>query len=281
MLSAIAAAAFLVGSCVGARSEKDLGEPVTAPEHVHGIGATDNGSVYLATHAGLFRAAVETFRLTRVGTDRRHLTGFSAVDDRRFIASGHPQLAAHGEPSQLGIIASADEGHSWSPVALTGRADLHVLRASGDRLYGYDDATNRLLMSPDGGRTWQSRGASAQIFDLAIDPTDADALVATTARGAYESRDAGRTWRLRSRERTGLLIWPPRSGPMLIDARGRVFARNARRRAWEQVGDAGLAPAAVAVDNGLVFLATRKGRVLQSIDAGRSWELRATAPIPR
>jgi hypothetical protein len=46
------------------------------------------------------------------------------------------------------------------------------------------------------------------MFDLSIDPRDADRIVASTDRGVFSSADAGKTWRPLRDDIAGLLAWP-------------------------------------------------------------------------
>lgn len=54
-----------------------------------------------------------------------------------------------------------------------------------------------IAVSPDGGKTWERRDAGLEDFSvraIAIDPNDANYLVAGGLTGVYRSADAGRTW---------------------------------------------------------------------------------------
>ncbi len=79
--------------------------------------------------------------------------------------------------------------------SLDGEADFHTLASSGERVYGYDGTQGRLMVSADGGRTWQERRPPSGVFSIAIDPRDPDRILAATEQGLLASRDAGRTLR--------------------------------------------------------------------------------------
>ena len=72
---------------------------------------------------------------------------------------------------------------SRSRGSLLGKRDFHVLEAEGRRVYGYgsDFATRSsgFLVSDDGGRSWEQREVPEPLVALALDPADADRLIAS------------------------------------------------------------------------------------------------------
>lgn len=158
--------------------------------HVHGLGADGDGAVLVATHHGLHRLGEDGPELI---SEVQDFMGFTAVEEGRYLASGHPGAAQDG-PANLGLISSTDDGASWSEVSLGGEADFHALDAAGDRIYGVDSVSGGTLMvSDDGGESWEQREAPA-MADLAVDPQDPQRLVATTQDGLMLSEDAGRSF---------------------------------------------------------------------------------------
>jgi hypothetical protein len=106
------------------------------PQHIHGLGVNPaDGSLMIATHSGLFRAAPDSDSAKRIGDRRQDTMGFTVVGPDRFLGSGHPDLRDE-LPSLLGLIRSDDGGRSWESVSLLGEADFHILRTAGTRLYG-------------------------------------------------------------------------------------------------------------------------------------------------
>ncbi len=132
--------------------------------------------------------------------------GFTVLGPNRFLGSGHPDASAN-LPPLLGLIESKDGGRSWTPVALLGQADFHVLRARGARIVGYDAPHQRLMISRDGGRRWRAKRLRAPLFDLAVDPHRPYVFAATRPDGLLLSRDSGGTW-TRVTKLTGLVAWP-------------------------------------------------------------------------
>ena len=241
--------------------------------HVHGLGANPaDGSLFIATHTGLFRAAEGETTAQRVGDTFQDTMGFTVFGPDEFLGSGHPDAAAE-LPPLLGLIRSDDAGATWKPVSLLGEADFHVLRAAGERVYGFDATQGRLMASPDGGETWDERRPRAGVFDLALDPADPERLLVSTEQGLFSSRDGGRRWRPQDRELAALLAWTA-DGITLVDGEGAVH-RSRDGVGWSATGDAGGQPAALAAEGRDLYVALHTNEVKVSRDGGRTWALRA------
>lgn len=234
----------------------------------------------IATHSGTYRVAPGQTTAKRIGTSKQDTMGFTVVGPGRFLGSGHPDPrdAGEGAPDLLGLIESIDGGRTWHPVSLRGEADLHVLRARGRRVYAYDVAGNRLLVSRNGGRTWLPRSSPGDpLLDIAIDPENPTHAIAETTRALYRSQDEARSWQ-RVGLRVGYLAWPVRNRLFLVDVFGRVFLSRDAGRTWRQVGEIGDAPASfVAASARELLVALRDGTVMRSQNAGRTWSIRSTA----
>jgi hypothetical protein len=270
----------LVAGCGGdddaARGAGESAVSDAGPQHVHGLGVNpSDGDLYIATHRGLWRAPAGEARARRVGDVLHDLMGFTVVDADTFLASGHPD-ARHELPPQMGLQRSTDAGRAWSTVSLLGEADLHVLRAAGQRVYGVDSGTGSFLTSADAGRSWQQRTPPAQVFDLAIDPDDADRLVAATEGGLFASTDTGRTWRPRRDDLAGLLAWPTARRLYLVEGDGTVSRSDDGGRTFDRAGTVGAQPEAFAADGDReLYAAVHGGEVLASGDGGANWRTRA------
>jgi hypothetical protein len=249
------------------------------PVHVHGLGIhpADN-TLFIATHTGLYRSAEGESTSVRVSDSRQDTMGFAIVDADRFLGSGHPDLR-EDLPPLLGLIESTDEGRTWDSISLLGEADFHVLRTAGERVYGYDSSGDRLMVSKDAGRSWTQVDRPAPLVDLAVDPTDADHLVAAgasdLARGLYESRDGGRSWE-RIGNSIGLLAWPARDRLYLLDGSGAVFLSTDGGDGFERRGSPRGQPAAFLGQSAdELYAALHDGTVLRSTDGGGRWEVRS------
>ena len=277
------AVAVLAGvlALVVAGNESGTGRPPSAGErlaHVHGLGINPaNGDLYAATHFGLFRVPTKG-RAERVGKLVQDTMGFTVVGPDHFLASGHPdlddtRLREPGRPPLLGLIASTDGGRSWDPMSLLGEADFHSLVAAHGNVYGYDSTGGRFMVSPDGTR-WETR-ARLGMGDFAVDPDDADHLVAMTERGLAESGDGGRSWDQMEGPRLAFLSWGAGQGLWGVSPAGETYRRTGRR--WEpRAALAGEPQALLVADDGL-FAAASSGdatAIYVSTDGGMSWRLR-------
>ena len=237
--------------------------------HVHGLALVPGGDgVFIATHNGLFRTAGDGGAPVQVSAEAQDFMGFSVATSERLVASGHP-AAGQDLPGAVGLIESRDGGRTWQPVSLLGEADFHVLRAAGERVYGFDGASGRFLASTDGGRTWQERELPAPMFDLAIAPDDPQRLLAATDQGRFASNDAGRSWRPAGEE-IGLLAWSPSGRLYVVDVQGQVLGGTpggalSRRGALPEL------PVAFMAAEDALYAALADGRVLRSADDGASW----------
>ena len=180
--------ALLVISACGAPADPigDAAEDV-GPEHVHGLGLNPaDGSLYVATHTGMFRMPPGSQEAKRVGDHLQDTMGFAVVGPDRFLGSGHPDLR-DDLPPLLGLIESSDAGRSWESVSLLGNADFHALRVDGPQVVGYDASGGRLMVSSDRGRTWRSSSPPAAFADVVVDPANPRRLVAASADGLMTS----------------------------------------------------------------------------------------------
>jgi photosystem II stability/assembly factor-like uncharacterized protein len=287
--SALMVVAAAVAGCGGGSSTtSDIPSENTAPaqggaapdasfQHVHGLGINPkDGTLMIATHTGLFRAGKNQQTATRVGDSEQDVMGFTVVGPDRFLGSGHPDPRQTDQPPNLGLIRSTSAGQDWSPVSLTGQADFHVLRSLGARVFGFNGLTGKLMVSGDGGRTWQARTPPGPLLDLAIHPTDPRHLVASTDNDLIESADDGRSWRPLRRQAVGLLAWPSPKQLVWIDGSGDVHSSENGGRTWRDgVGSIGAQPAAFAAHGSDLYAARVDGNVVRSSDGGATWALRA------
>ena len=276
-------AALAVGGCGGdsdgpTEPAPQVGDP--GPIHVHGLGINpSDGALFVATHTGLFRAAAGEKQARRVADRYQDTMGFTVTGPDRFLGSGHPD-GRDGLPPFLGLLRSTDAGRSWQPVSLLGKRDFHVLEAAGDRVYGYgtDFESRRadLLVSNDGGRSWEERVPPEPLLALAIDPDDPDHVVAATEGGSYSSTDAGKGWRTLGEE-PGLLAWTEAGTLFLVRSDGTVARSSDGGLTWERVGQTGGQPGAFESVGDELYIALHDGTIMRSDDDGRSWQLRSRA----
>jgi hypothetical protein len=124
----LAVSVALLGAC---GSGDDAGQPVQpALEHVHGLGVNPaDGMLYVASHHGVFRVDGQGDPEQIAGRTQDFM-GFTIVGANHFLASGHPGPHDEGQPSNLGLIESADAAQNWTTLSLSGEADFHGMEAS-------------------------------------------------------------------------------------------------------------------------------------------------------
>jgi hypothetical protein len=276
-------ACLLAVACGGEEENGSAGESPPAvsdagPIHVHGLGINPaDGALFVATHTGLFRAPPGKMRARRVADRFQDTMGFTVTGPDRFLGSGHPD-GREGVPPFLGLIRSTDAGRTWQPVSLLGERDFHVLEAAGPRVYGYgSDFESRqpsLLVSEDGGRSWEERTPPEPLLSLAIDPRDRERVIASGEEGIHASTDAGRGWRPLGNT-PGMLAWPEPDKLFLVGFDGSVAMSSDAGRSWSSVGAVDARPAAVESADGELYVALHDGTVLRSRDGGRSWQVRS------
>ena len=245
------------------------------PVHVHGLGVNPaDGALFIATHTGLWRAPAGATTAERVGDSKQDTMGFTVVAANHFLGSGHPDTS--DLPPLLGLIESKDAGRTWKPISLLGEADFHVLRSTGERVYGWDSSNERLMVSRDNGKTWTQHDVPGLIVDLAPDPVQPTRVLASTDKGLYLSNDEGARWTPRPSSTAGLLAWPSASRTYMVDGAGSVAMSQDRGRRWNAVGKIGGQPAAFTAHGPTdLYVALHDGTVKRSNDGGRSWSLRS------
>jgi hypothetical protein len=190
------------------------------------------------------------------------------------IGSGHPKVAGSGLPEDLGLIRSEDGGATWSSVSLLAAEDLHALDVRGDVIAGQPVEAARVLVSTDGGRTFEERTPPSAPIDLDLDPTDPRRIAITTTDGLFVSQDGGDSWRQCDLLTTETHLAWAEDGPLYrVDASGLVQASEDGGESWREAGDAGGPPSTVTVDaRGFLYVALAGARIVRSQDGGRSFD---------
>jgi hypothetical protein len=247
------------------------------PVHVHGLGVNPaDGALFVATHTGLFRAGPGERRARRVAERYQDTMGFTVTGPDRFLGSGHPD-GREDLPPFLGLIRSTDAGRTWDPVSLLGERDFHVLEAAGQRIFGYgsdfDSQQASLLVSDDGGRSWEERPPPEPLISLAIDPKDPNHVVASGEHATYASTDAGRRWRPLGAN-PGFFAWTRRA-LCRVGSGGDVSCSSDGGSSWQTAGAIDGQPAAFESAGTDLYVALHDGTIKRSPDDGRTWVVRA------
>jgi hypothetical protein len=250
----------------------------TGVEHVHGLGVDPaDGTLYVATHYGTFRVPADG-PAQRIGDSLQDTMGFTVVGADYFLGSGHPDQQGfdEGQPPLLGLIESTDGGQTWEALSLSGEVDFHALAYAHDQVYGWDSTGGGFMVSAD-KTDWDTR-STLDLFGFAVDPADADQIVATTPEGVQTSSDGGTTWQpTTGAPELALVAWDVDSGLWGVDPGGTTYHATALDAGWEQAGSLPGPPQALLADGETLYAAAADGDVTgiyQSTDAGTSWELR-------
>jgi photosystem II stability/assembly factor-like uncharacterized protein len=196
-LAALGIRAALIGSvalagCAGAESD------ITLPD-IHGLAYNGDGTkLYVAVHDGL--VVFSDGRWSRGPGPRHDYMGFTGTR-KHFFSSGHPARGS-GMVNPLGLMQSADGGKTWSKRGMEGQSDFHLVAAGfdNDAIYVYNHAPNSRMKAAgihytlNQGFTWQhaaGAGLIGKLSGLAVHPTDAATVAASSDAGVFLSRDRG------------------------------------------------------------------------------------------
>ncbi|CAN5754414.1 hypothetical protein BH20ACT4_BH20ACT4_06740 [soil metagenome] len=278
-----AAVVAAIGVFIGVRLVGEDDSSATDPSdaygvsHVHGLGINPaDDSLIVATHNGSFRIPADSDDAELIGGSLQDTMGFTVVGPDQFLGSGHPDLAGRraGQPALLGLIESTDGAATWSDISLSGQVDFHALAYAHDRIYGWDASSGRFMVSTD--RTdWDTR-STINLFGFAVDPADADHLIATGPDGLLDSSDGGRTWVPADGPPVVAVSWEQSAGLWGVEADGTVHHRNAS--GWTRTGQIPGEPQALLATPDTLYAAAHDTDgltgIFHSTDDGASWELR-------
>jgi len=278
----IAALALLIAGCGDEADES--GSSLVDPDNpplINSLAVDPEGdSLLLTTNRGFYR--IDGEEATRVSADVKTPDGSSPVgtffavatsEDGELIGSGHPDEKRRLAPF-LGLLESRDDGRSWEVVSRYGLADLHVMRSAHGMLYAYDAVLPAVLVSPDGGKTWEEQGAPPdRVIDLVVDPDDPDHLLASTQNAIFRSTDRGETWSSAAAAAAARLDWAEPTVLFRADKDGLVYVSDNHGGTWQQVGKIDGEPWKLAAEGpDELYAALSDAAVLRSTDGGQSWE---------
>ena len=175
---------LLLSACAPTGSINDLADLT----HVHNL-VIHEGEVLVGTHEGVYAQQDDGSWLLR--GEEFDVMGLTEVNGT-LLASGHPGPTT-SFPDPLGLLASSDSGATWSSRGLTGEVDFHLLDASGDTVVGAAANLGVLVLSRDGGESWNPLEVDA-LTDFAINPSDPQEIVLTSPEGLQWSSDGGETF---------------------------------------------------------------------------------------
>lgn len=262
-------AVALLASCSSTENQTASDAAAAGEEfgHIHSLDVNPaDDTLYVASHHGVFALGADGFE--RVGEERFDAMSFTIADADRFLMSGHPEPGAGG-PAHLGLSESTDSGRTWRSLSLEGEADFHALEASGERVYGVDSQSGRLMLTED-GRRWRDLG-QLPAADVAAHPGNPDLVLLTDGSGSLvRLQVSGSPELVESAPRLFLLDWD--SEDLLVGAgpEGSVYRSDDGGDSWREVGSLPDVPRALTATESRWYAAT-EGGVLVSTDTGATW----------
>jgi photosystem II stability/assembly factor-like uncharacterized protein len=189
------------------------------------------------------------------------------------LGSGHPDTKKQ-LPPYLGLIESDDGGANWRVISRLGEADLHKIVVRHDRVYAIDAVIAAVLVSTDGGKTFDEYFTPRdEVFiDLEVDPEDPDHFFGSTETQLFRTRDGGNTWRPSDAGDRIRLVWTAPDAFFRADQDGTVYRSRDGGLRWEEVGRVTGEPYKFkALDTEHLLLALSDGTIVETEDGGRTW----------
>ena len=236
--------------------------------HVHNL-ALDGEMVVMGTHYGLW-GQEPGLAPAQISGEPFDVMGLAKSGDTWF-ASGHPGPGMDA-PADLGLLTSADEGSTWESVSLSGEVDFHRLTASRDVILGQSAHDQKLLRSEDGGLTWQDLGAP-RVFDISLNPANAEEVIATSEQGLLKSTDGGVNFMPLSNAPLLMLVSWSTGSITGVDSEGQVHRSLDAASTWQAVGSVSAQPIAIAASGERVAVLA-EDTIWQSDDGGVSFAAR-------
>ena len=241
----------------------------------------ESGEFLLTTNRGFFRIDPETEEARRqrgtISADGESSTIGTFLELKYaqaggLIGSGHPDQRTL--PQYLGFIRSADDGRTWQVVSRLGTADLHKIIEKHGRLYAWDAVLSALLISDDGGRTFEEHFTPrGLIIDFEVDPGDPSRVVAATDDQLFRSEDDGEGWRPLLAAEGVRLAWPEADRLYRADKDGTVYRSADGGDSWEAAGTVEGEPYKIEpVSGDELYIALSDGTIAHTSDGGAGWE---------
>ena len=195
------------------------------------------------------------------------------VGRQTLLGSGHPDRGG-ALPQFLGVLRSEDGGRTWTVLSRLGEADLHRMAERHGKLYAFDAVLGAVLVSGDGGRTFEEKVAPPEpMVELEVDPSDPRRLLLASEGTIFRSVDGGESWRPLLRDDGARLAWPAPEALYRAERSGGVSVSGDGGDSWRPVGRLPGEPARLkAVDTGHLYVALATGAIFGSGDGGRSWK---------
>lgn len=254
------------------RGGDDAGGSSAAPVvggDLHTITAVDD-ALYVGGHAAVAVSRDGGREWQQVPSlENADAMGWAQTSDA-LLAGGHP-----------GLFRSTDGGASFTQVTGDGAvADAHALGSAGDTVY-LGSPKAGLLVSEDGGATWETRNAEAGrsfMGTILVDPADPQRVLAPDmSNGLLASSDGGRSWTpLGGPEGTMAAAWDPTdTARIVVVGMSESAISSDGGQTWESLSvPAGTSAATFSADGGTIYAGALDGEVAvvsASTDGGQTW----------
>ena len=191
------------------------------------------------------------------------------------LASGHPQAGDVSE--NLPLMTSSDHGDTWQVVPNTAEADYHELELFGDQLIAVSVESPDVLVSRDGGVTFEKRTPPQLPIDVVVDPSDPEHWAVSTEQGTFLSTNGGQSWRPRDPSSGARLAWPTKDKLYSLERNGQLRVSSNGGQSFEPAGDVGGLPSEFTYGTkGELYVAIVGGKIRKSTNGGKSWSTVAT-----
>ena len=261
-----------IAAFLALRGEETGGGDAAAPVvggDLHTV-TTVGDSLYVGGHAGVAVSDDGGRQWRQVPSlEGADTMGWAQTSDA-LLAGGHP-----------GLFRSTDGGASFERVTGSGELpDVHALGGAGDTVYAGSPQAG-LMVSGDGGQTWETRDAevgSSFMGTILVDPDDPQRLIAPDmSSGLVTSSDGGRSWTpLGGPEGAMAAAWDPTDLDRIVAVGMTESAISTDGgQSWQPLPTPdGTSAVAFSADGTAMYAGVLDGEVAvvsSSTDGGRTW----------
>jgi photosystem II stability/assembly factor-like uncharacterized protein len=262
----------------GPRGEGNVGTIVVDPSDsnvVYAVAgfAVDGSHVSKSTDAG------RTWRTLSTSPGYVSDLTIDPAKPQTLYAAAWPAPTPPPESTQGTIAMSTDGGATWRTVLANDGEIWAIVADPASPGAVYALGTAGILVSADGGQTWQlaSKAPASYLTTLVPDPQDPKTLYLSTWRsGVFRTSDAGRTWSALGATLGAPIAIDPRAPSTLYAGRGNTLVKTADGGTTWQPAGTGIVSSDVlstATDprnDRVVYAATDAG-LIRSGNRGRAW----------